>query len=120
MRFLLDENFPKAAKLVLEELGHKVLDFRLEGCEGAPDSDVINFAIENQAVILSTDRDFFHTLGQQYPEHFGILVIALKSPNREAILERLRWFLEKFADSDVSGRSFQLRDRAWLVYPPLS
>jgi len=32
MNFLLDENFPKAARPVLEELGHKVFDFRIFGC----------------------------------------------------------------------------------------
>lgn len=27
MNFLLDENFPKAAQVVLEKLGHEVFDF---------------------------------------------------------------------------------------------
>ena len=37
MTFLLDENFPKTASDLLSELGHHVLDFRLEGKEGASD-----------------------------------------------------------------------------------
>lgn len=75
-------------------------------------------AIEKRAVILSADRDFFHTLGRLNPGHYGILVIALKRPTRDALIERLQWFIDHFGDSDVSGRSFQLRDSAWMVYPP--
>ena len=118
MNFLLDENFPKAARPVLEELGHEVFDFRILGDKGAPDTEVIGLAIEKRAVILTTDRDFFHSLGRQYPDHYGIVVIALKRPTRETLLGRLQWFLDHFEDSDVSGRSFQLRDSAWMVYPP--
>jgi len=118
MNFLFDENFPKAARPVLEQLGHEVLEFRILGDEGAPDSEVMCLAIEQRAVILSTDRDFFHTLGRLHPGHFGIVVIALKRPTRDKLIGRLQWFLDHFGDSDVSGRSFQLRDSAWMVYPP--
>jgi predicted nuclease of predicted toxin-antitoxin system len=118
MNFLLDENFPKAVISYLEELGHAVYDFRLLGEEGSPDSWVIKMAIERSAMVLSTDRDFFHTLGRQFPDHFGILVIALKKPSRVAIVDKLVWFIEKFGALDLMGRSFQLRDRAWMVYPP--
>jgi hypothetical protein len=34
MKFLLDENFPKAAIAFLESAGHQVFDFRRTGDEG--------------------------------------------------------------------------------------
>lgn len=119
MTFLFDENFPKAARVLLEELGHEVLDFRTLGEEGAPDSKVIQMAISEEPVVLTTDRDFFHTVGRKHPSHFGVVVIALKQPTRASILGRLQWFLDHFTEPDIPGRSFQLRDRAWLAYPPL-
>ncbi|MGJ8642603.1 MAG: DUF5615 family PIN-like protein [Luteolibacter sp.] len=118
MNFLLDENFPKSACAIVEAAGHQVFDFRLIGKEGSPDLEVINIAKEKKAVILTTDRDFFHTLGRLNPGHHGILVIALKRPTRDAIIDRLQWFLNRFTESDISGRYFQLRDEAWMVYPP--
>ena len=118
MKFLLDENFPKTAAGILEELGHEVFDFRVLGEEGAADSEVMRVAIKKAAVILSTDRDFFHTLGHQYPEHHGIVVVALKQPTRDSIVGRLQWFLDHFGNVNVSGRCFQLRDQRWMVYPP--
>ena len=119
MRFLLDENFPKAVRPLLLSLSHEVIDFREVGVGGSPDSQVVSMAITNSAVILTTDRDFFHTLGQQFPDHPGIIVVALKKPTREKIIQRLKWLLEHVDKGSIAGRAFQLRDQAWQVYPPL-
>jgi len=70
------------------------------------------------ACILTTDRDFFHTVPYRHPGHNGIVVIALKQPKREAILEKLEWFLANVPEDDVKGRAFQLRDLAWVARPP--
>ena len=120
MNFLLDENFPKSIIGLLSENGHQVLDFREIGTIGAPDEDVVKLAIERNAVILTTDRDFFHTLSKLEPQHKGILVVALKQPNRLLIADRVKWFLDNVDEKDIAGRAFQLRDRTWVVYPSLS
>jgi len=65
MRFLLDENFPKAVIPALEAMGHEVDDYRLTGVIGSPEADIVRMAKERSAAILTTDRDFFHTLGQE-------------------------------------------------------
>lgn len=119
MRFLLDENFPKAVIPVLVAMGHEVDDFRLIGTIGAPDEDIVRVAKERSAVILTTDRDFFHTLGQSLSTHCGIIIVALKQPTRAAIVSRVEWFFEHIGLHRIEGRVFQLRDRAWMVYPPL-
>ncbi len=119
MRFLLDENFPKAVIPVLEAMGHEVEDFRVLGAIGSQDSDIVRLAKERSAVILTTDRDFFHTLGQDLPGHCGIIVVAVKQPTRAAILSRVEWFIEHIGLHRIQGRVFQLRDRAWMVYPSL-
>ena len=96
MNFLLDENFPKSARLILECAGHEVFDFRQLASPGSPDTEVMQLALVRSAVILTTDRDFFHTLGRQYPDQHGVV-----------------------ASADFSGRIFQLRDQTWMVYPAL-
>ena len=118
MRFLLDENFPKAVISILEGMGHEVDDFRHIGVIGAPDREIVRLAGERSAVILTTDRDFFHTLGRDLPAHSGIIVVALKQPTRSAIISRIEWFIENIGLHRIGGRVFQLRDRAWMVYPP--
>ncbi len=119
MRFLLDENFPRAVIPILEAMGHEVDDYRLIGVTGSPDGNVVRLAKERSAVILTTDRNFFHTLGQDLPGHCGIIVVAVKQPTRETIVSRIEWFIENVGLNRVEGRVFQLRDRAWMVYPPL-
>ncbi|MFM2199819.1 MAG: hypothetical protein RLZZ505_3251 [Verrucomicrobiota bacterium] len=119
MTFLLDENFPKSARTLLEERSHTIIDFRIDGVVGAEDSEVIRLAQRSNAVILTTDRDFFHTLGRQHPDHHGIVVIALKKPTRSLILARLLWLLDHVDAAEIPGRAFQLRDQSWQVYPAL-
>ena len=111
MNFLLDENFPKSARLILECAGHEVFDFRQLEVPGS--------ALDRSAVILTIGRDFFHTLPGRYPDHHCIAEIALKQPTRQAIIGRLEWLLDRIAPADFAGHTFQLRDRTWMVYPAL-
>lgn len=119
MTFLLDENFPKSASDLLQANGHECVDIRGTELEGANDTTLIEEAQKRNAVILSTDRDFYHTLRLQYPDHAGLIVIALRKPNRQAILERLAWLLENVAADQFPKRAFQLRDSTCAAQPPL-
>ncbi len=119
MRFLLDENFPKAAAGFLEDNGHTWFDVRGTEFEGKDDSELVEEAQRQDAIILTTDRDFYHTLRHQYPNHAGLVVIALRTPNRQAILDRLEWILNNVTAEDFPGRAFQLRDHTWVAQPPL-
>ncbi|RYD62422.1 MAG: hypothetical protein EOP83_14635 [Verrucomicrobiaceae bacterium] len=119
MRFLLDENFPKAAKGLLEEEGHEVFDFRGTPEEGIEDSSVFAPAQEHDAILLTTDRDFFHTIPHLFDTHAGVVVIALRQPNRDAILSRLNWLLDRVDKASFSDRCFQLRDSTWISFPSL-
>lgn len=119
MRFLLDENFPKAAADLLRLAGHEVMDIRGSGKEGMEDDALFRIAQESGAILLSTDRDFFHTVPHLHDRHCGVVVIALRQPNRAAILSRLEWVLKNLSESDFPNRVFQLRDNTWIAYPSL-
>jgi len=119
MKFFLDENFPKASAVVLGELGHELLDLRGTEFEGATDEFIFQLAQNENAIFLTTDRDFFHTIPHLYQQHAGVVVIALRQPNRTRILDRLQWFLAHFGENDFKNRVFQLRDTAWMAYPSL-
>jgi predicted nuclease of predicted toxin-antitoxin system len=119
MKFFLDENFPKAAVGLLEGMGHEVFDLRGSGREGLPDPDIFAEAQLSTAVFLTTDRDFFHTIPHIHDKHAGIIVIALRQPNRSAILEKLLWVLEHLQPDSFRNRAIQLRDQSWIAIPPL-
>jgi predicted nuclease of predicted toxin-antitoxin system len=61
MRFLLVENFPKAACPLLFSLSHELFDFRDFGVEGSQDSEIVKVAASKCAVILTTDVPIFST-----------------------------------------------------------
>ena len=117
MRFFLDENFPKKAEDFLISKGHDFLDIRGSSKEGIEDINIFNMAQENKAIFLTTDRDFFHTIPHIFPNHYGIVVIALRQPNRQAILSKLTWFIEHYQQSEIIGKAFLLRDNSFTIYP---
>ena len=119
MKFFLDENFPKSAAGMLEILGHLVFDLRGPEREGSLDTDIFAEAQYHQATFLTTDRDFFHTIPHLFQHHAGVIVIALRQPNRAAILEKLSWILDRLQPEDFANRTIQLRDRTWIAIPTL-
>ena len=116
MKFFLDENFPKSGGRLLQEHGYEVFDIRGTEHEGAADDEVFRLAQAERAILLTTDRDFFHTIPHTFVEHFGVVVVALRQPNREAIQSRLVWFLANIVPNGVTNAVFELRDRTYVVY----
>lgn len=80
MRFFLDENFPKSAIPYLEELGHSVFDPRGTELQGRDDAELLKEAIDGGAILLTTDRDFYHTIRHEHSEHPGIVSLPSGSP----------------------------------------
>ena len=117
MKLLLDENFPAAAARLLRERGHECLDVRGTPDEGADDDTLFRMAQAAQAALLTTDKDFFHTIPLRHPEHAGIVVVALRCPNRQSILEKLTWLLDHVPERRIKGRVFLLREKTCAVYP---
>ena len=54
-------------------------------------------------------------LDENFP-HCGIVVIALRQPTRQAILDRLGWFLDN-VPLPIDNRAFVLRDRTCRFTP---
>ena len=114
MRFLFDENFPCSIAAVLRDCGHEAISFA-DACEcGASDEVVFAAAQSLGAVLLTSDRDFYHTVPLTHPEHYGIVVVALRQPSRAAIAARLRWFLSNNMEPLVN-RVVILRDYSYRI-----
>jgi len=112
MRFLIDENFPRSASAVLTEAGHEVL-FVDDVCDfGADDELVFAAAQERGAIVLTSDRDFYHTIPLLHPVHCGIVVISLRQPNRASILSRLKWFVDNI-EFPINNNAYAIRDKTY-------
>lgn len=118
MKFILDENFPLAARTLLEQLGHEVIAppaFH----KGMDDHQLFDIAQQSNAILLTTDRDFFHTIPFLFKKHTGVIVVALKRPNRESILNRLNLFLEGYDLTQMEDSVVELRDNSFALRRPL-
>ena len=86
-----------------------------EACKfGNDDETVFATAQRLGATILTSDRDFYHTVPLLHPVHAGIVVVALRQPNRAAIHARLRWFMANI-EEPLANRVFVLRDFTYRV-----
>ena len=114
MKFLLDENFPCSAAEVIASSGHVPLMLKDFCDSGESDEVIFDIAQSQEAIILTSDRDFYHTVPLLHPRHHGIVVISLRQPNRKAILERLDWF-SKNISLPIDNRVYSLRDQTYCV-----
>jgi len=114
MKFLLDENFPRSAEDVIVASGHDAIRID-QFCDfGDDDETVFNVAQSQGAIILTSDRDFYHTIPLLHPQHCGIVVVSLRQPNRQAILSRLKWFLDNI-ELPIDNQTYSLRDKTYCV-----
>ncbi len=111
MNFFLDENFPRKAIPILEANGSQVFDIRGSKWEGEVDEDIFKRAQEHQAVFLTTDKDFFHTIHFLHETHHGIIVIGLSQPNGEKILGKLMLALDFIKKFDIFSQCILLTDQ---------
>jgi predicted nuclease of predicted toxin-antitoxin system len=114
--FLLDENIPKKLIDILIELKYQYIDIRGTEKEGITDSELINLAKAGNAVLITTDKDFFHTYHFINKPHPGIIVIALRQPDSDSITRRFNWFLRNYDMDEIENRCFMLLDNKIIIY----
>lgn len=72
MRFLLDVNASGALANWLEDLGHDVVEVRHRDPR-MRDDDILDWAVKEKRIIITTDSDFEETIWRQRKIHYGIL-----------------------------------------------
>ena len=114
MNFLADQNFPRTCAPLIREYGHTYCDLSLDPELGIEDQVLFEKAQALNAVFLTTDKDFFHTIPLLYAEHAGVIVVNLARPNRAQILEKLQWALEFIKTHPIPNHVLLLRDHRVL------
>jgi predicted nuclease of predicted toxin-antitoxin system len=94
MRFLIDENLPRAVDNLLRQYGHEVIDMRDIGLRGANDADIAAYAQKQRLCLLSGDIGFGDIRNYPPGEYFGLLILGLPAKAKSVtILTLLRSFL---------------------------
>jgi len=90
MRFLADENFPKAAVDALARAGHDVVWIGTIA-SGTPDAEVFRWAARENRIILTFDKDFGEIArGGGLPADCGVVLFRLPMPLSAEVVSVLR------------------------------
>jgi predicted nuclease of predicted toxin-antitoxin system len=107
MKILVDENIPRITIKELRELGHDVRDVRGTPDQGLQDQDLWAAGMAEMRMLITTDRGFTE---YRRTEHFGILVVRLRQPNRRRIHQAVMLALQRFHESEWPGLLVVVRD----------
>jgi predicted nuclease of predicted toxin-antitoxin system len=89
VKIKLDENLPERLVAVLTGLGHDVDTVSSEQLTGNEDGDVWRAAQSVERFLITQDLDFSDTRRYVPGTHFGLLLVRLAHPGREALLARI-------------------------------
>jgi predicted nuclease of predicted toxin-antitoxin system len=117
MKVFVDENIPLTSVLELRRVGHDVLDIRGTNDEGISDELLLKRACEEGRLLITTDRDFASFRDR---EHYGILIIALRKPNRQKINKRVVEAMDQFSVDQWPGLLVVMRDRTMSTWSQTS
>jgi predicted nuclease of predicted toxin-antitoxin system len=100
MKIKLEENLPLRLATLLKNLGHDVHTLYDELLLGRADAEIWEATQEESRFLITQDLDF-SDLRQFAPgSHHGILLVRLRSPNREDLIARV---CELFQRENVDG-----------------
>jgi predicted nuclease of predicted toxin-antitoxin system len=91
-KFLIDEDMPRSAAVVLRDAGHTAEDVRDVGLRGHGDQEIFDYAQARGAILITGDKGFSNTLRFPPGTHAGIIVVRLPNelPTHKANEELLR------------------------------
>jgi len=99
MKIKLDENLPVRLAPILSSLHHDIHTVGQESLSGRSDRDVWEAAQRDARFVITQDLDF-SDLRQFVPgTHYGILLVRLRSPDRQSLIRRVQ---EVFQHEDLS------------------
>jgi predicted nuclease of predicted toxin-antitoxin system len=84
MTFLLDRDVPEDITYSLHTLGHRIVRLREVMAKEAGDSEVLAYAIQSEAVLITCNRDDFLELARSQ-RHSGIIILIRR---RTRVAER--------------------------------
>jgi predicted nuclease of predicted toxin-antitoxin system len=113
VRILVDENIPLMTVEQLRSSGHDVADVRGTTNEGMSDELLLKKACDENRLLITTDRGF---ASYRDREHYGILIVALRMPNRHKINKHVIEAMKRFPPSQWRDLLVVMRDKAMSTW----
>ena len=103
MKIKLDEMLPAALVDILSDIGHDVESVPVEGLSGAPDQAIWDAAGNENRFLITQDLDFSDVRRFSPGSHPGVLIVRLRQPGRNALIERIGGFFRSDDAADLAG-----------------
>jgi len=94
MKIKLDENLPARLAIALAELGHDADTGPQQGLTGRPDREIWAAAQADERFLITQDLDFSDVRRFRPGTHHGLLLVRLREPDADSILDRLKAVFE--------------------------
>ena len=97
MKFLVDAGVGKKVENWLKENGFDVLSVR-DIDSRAKDSQILRWAVDQQRMIISMDKDFGELVYNSGKHHAGVLILRLEDVDGDAKVEVIKKILAEYYD----------------------
>lgn len=94
MKVKLDENLPARLSSLLKSLAHDVDTVSQEHLSGRSDAEIWCAAQNERRFLITQDLDFSDIRKFAAGTHSGLLLVRLRSPDRQSLLRRVRDIFE--------------------------
>lgn len=101
MKFLLDVGVGKKVEDWLRDYGCDVLSVR-DMDPRAKDSQILQWAVELQRMIITMDKDFGELVYNSGLVHAGVLILRLEDADGDTKVEAIRQIIENYSDKMAS------------------
>jgi len=118
MKIKLDENLPARLAAILSSLHHDVHTVAQENLSGGSDRDVWEAAQRGARFLITQDLDFSDLRRFAPGTHCGILLVRLRSPDRQSLIRRVREVFEREGVSGWTGCFVVVTERKVRVVRP--
>lgn len=118
MKVKLDENLPARLAVLLESAGHAVDTVAAEGLTGKADADVWAAARRDNRFLITQDLDFSDVRQYRPGTHAGLLLVRLREPGANALLERVSTAIQEHGLESLSGCFVVLTERKLRIRRP--
>ena len=118
MLIKLDEHIPHRLVAVLSAMGHGVDTVDAEGLQGVDDISLWTATQEAGRFLITQDLDFSDIRRFRPGTHPGILLVRLRMPGRQALLDRISTLFAREDTTDWTGCFIVATDRKLRIRRP--
>jgi predicted nuclease of predicted toxin-antitoxin system len=94
MRIKIDENIPARVANILHQLGHETETVPQQGLTGQDDIRIWEAAQESGCFFITQDLDFSDIRQFAPGTHYGLMLVRLRSPGRNALVNRIQMLFQ--------------------------